>query len=267
LGQFYWNVSIGERVYMADYVCPPYSLSEEQSDTEVTWSRSTYMPKKEVEKIFDVELRKPAAGTVGLNQPYPHKGIYKAFFALMAVAVAVFVIGNLRNRGKIVTSQNFSFDGQTVNESQVQFSEAFTLKGKRNIEIEAYAPVSNSWVYMQFDLINEKSGGTTFFDQPIEYYSGIDWTEGSQTNKKVIGAVGKGTYILRAAAERKDWRMPMRVRVTIREGVMLLRYLLGLGVVLLVLPFFTFLHHRSFEQSRWSDASESGPFWAQESDS
>ena len=27
------------------------------------------------------------------------------------------------------------------------------------------------------------------------------------------------------------------------------------------------LHQRSFEQRRWSDASESGPFWAQETDS
>jgi hypothetical protein len=48
---------------------------------------------------------------------------------------------------------------------------------------------------------------------------------------------------------------------------MLFRYLLVLGGILLIIPFFTFLHHRSFEQRRWSDASESGPFWAQETES
>ncbi len=267
LGQFYWNVGIGERVYMADYVCPPYSLSEEQSENEVTWSRSTYMPKDEVEKIFGIELRKPASGTVGLNQPYGQKGVYKAFALLMMAAVAVFMLGNVRNRGKIVTSETFSFDGLTTSGSQVLFSKPFTLTGNRNIQVETVAPVNNSWVYMQYDLINETTGAATFFDSPVEYYRGADWSEGGQNAKKVLASVGKGTYTLRAGIERKDWQAPMSVNVTIREGVMQLRYLLGLGVLLLILPFFTFLHHRSFEQRRWSDASESGPFWAQETDS
>lgn len=267
LGQFYWNVGIGERVYMADYSCPPYSLSEEQSETEVTWSKSTYLPKKEVEKTFGIELRDPATGTVGLNQPYPHRGVYKAFMLVGALAIAVFAFGNVRNRGKIVTSQTFSYEAAPKSESQVQFSESFTLTGNRNIEIETYAPVSNSWVYMQFDLINQETGAATFFDQPVEFYSGSDWTEGNNRPKKVLASVGKGTYTLRAGIERKDWMRPIAVNVTIREGVMLFRYLLILGGFLLLIPLFTFLHQRSFEQRRWSDASESGPFWAQETDS
>jgi hypothetical protein len=267
LGQFYWNVGIGERVYMADYTCPPYSLSEEQTDTEVNWSRSTYLPKKKVEETFGIELRDPTPGTVGLNEPYGQTGVYKAFLALMVFAIAAFAIGNVRNRGTVVTSQTFSFDALEKSESQVQFSEPFELKGNRNIEVEVYAPVANSWVYLQGDLINEETGAATFFDQPVEFYSGPDWTEGTPRPTKIIGSVGKGAYVLRVGVERKDWRQPMKVRVTLREGVMLLRYLLVLGGVLLLIPFFTFLHQRSFEQRRWSDASESGPFWAQETES
>jgi hypothetical protein len=267
LGQFYWNVAIGERVHMADYTSPPYSLSEEQTETELNWSRSTYMPKKDVEDTFGIKLREPTSGTVGLNQPYPQAGIYKAFMALLVLGVVAFALGSVRNRGKAVLEETFTFEETTVSESQVQFSQPLKLAGRRNIEIEAFASVSNSWVYLQFDLINEKSGAVTFFDLPIEFYSGPDWTEGSSTSKKVLKSVGEGTYTLRVGSERKDYHLPMRVRVTVREGVMRLRYLLVLLGFLFMLPLFTFLHHRSFEQRRWSDASEDGPFWAQETES
>jgi hypothetical protein len=267
LGQFYWNVAIGERVHMAEYTAPPYSLSEEQTESEVNWSRSRYLPKQEVEKTFGIELRKPAHGTVGLNQPYPHAGIYKAFGMLLLAALAVFAMGSVRNHGKVVLEEKFFFEGQTLSEPQVQFSKPFNLRGGRNIEVEAFSAVHNSWVYVQFDLINEKTGAATFFDLPIEFYSGLDWKEGSTTSKKVLKTVGEGSYSLRVAADRQDFRSPVQVRVTVREGVMRTRYLFVLFGFLFLLPFFTFLHHRSFEQRRWSDASESGPFWAQETDS
>lgn len=267
LGQFYWNVEIGERVHMAEYTSPPYSLSEEQTETELNWSRSTYMPKKEVEKTFGIELREPASGTVGLNQPYPQAGIYKAFGTLLALAVLAFMVGGMRNRDRLVHTEDFSFAATSANGSQVQFSQPFELAGNRNIEVEAHSPVNNSWVYVQFDLVNEKTGAATFFDLPIEYYRGPDWSEGSTTSKKVLAKVGAGSHILRVAAEGKDFRSPMHVRVHIREGVMRLRHLLVLCLFLLMLPFLTFFHHRSFEQRRWSDASENGPFWAQETES
>lgn len=264
LGQFYWKVEPGERVAMRDYTCPPYSLSEEKTASEVNWSRSTYVPKDEIAKAFGVKLPNPASGTVGLNQPYTQAGIYKAFAILLVAAVAVFAMGAARNKGKLVHEQTYSF---APGEQEPVFSEAFTLAGKRNIEFEAYSYVNSAWVYSQFDLINEKTGEVTTFAVPIEHYSGPDWREGSTTSTKILKAVGAGNYTYRLATERDKLSDTMSIRVKIREGVPRPLYLLVLMGLLFVIPFFTFLHHRNFEQKRWSDASASGPLWAQEFES
>src|SRR5690606_10456763 len=105
------------------------------------------------------------------------------------------------------------------------------------------------------------------FDLPIEHYSGPDWSEGSSTSIKLLKAVGAGTYTYRLASERDQLISPMTARIAIREGVSRPFQLLVLLGFFFIIPFFTFMHHRSFEQKRWSDASKSGPLWAQEFES
>ncbi len=266
LGQFYWKVEIGERVEMSDYVNAPYSLTQERTPTEVNWSLSTYIPKEEIETKFGISLKPPNSGTVGLNQPYTQKGVYKAFGVMLILAIVAFVFTKSHNKGKVVFDETLSFPALTKSESQVDFTRVFTLAGNRNIEVKAFTPLRNSWVYLQFDMINEESGSATFFDLPIEYYSGADWSEGSTTSTKYLKAVGAGTYSLRVGTERKDWKRPLNVKVTIREGVTRVLYWFLLLGFLALLPFFTFLHHRSFELKRWSDASKPGPWWARSSE-
>ncbi len=275
LGQFYWNVEPGERVQMREFMSPPYTLSEERTATEINWSKGTYMPKEDIETRFGVELREPTAGTVGLGQPYPYGSVYKLFAVLLLLAIGAFAYGKTRATGKEVLRQTFDFvaaDAKlpgvaaVVPESQVAFSEPFTLKGGRNIEVEAYSSVNNSWVYLQFDLINQSTGAATFFDLPIERYSGSGWSEGSAKSKKVLKAVGSGEYTLRVGIERSRVKNPAQVRVVLREGVMRFRYFLVLLGFLALIPFFTMLHQRGFERRRWSDASMAGPVWSQEFD-
>ena len=43
-GEFYWRVSVGDKVRAADFVAPPFMLSQEMTDKEVNWSLGTYLP-------------------------------------------------------------------------------------------------------------------------------------------------------------------------------------------------------------------------------
>jgi DNA-directed RNA polymerase subunit RPC12/RpoP len=97
-GEFYWKVSVGEQARATDYVAPPLMLSKEipfnsgaqgtrvQSQAEeINWSLGAYVPLKEIERKFGVNL--PSPHTVAPNQVWPHKKIYVYWLALMAVAL------------------------------------------------------------------------------------------------------------------------------------------------------------------------------------
>jgi Domain of unknown function (DUF4178) len=58
-GEFYWRVSVGERVASADYIAPPAMLSRESTTGEENWTLATYLSRGEVERAI-----KPPAGAM-----------------------------------------------------------------------------------------------------------------------------------------------------------------------------------------------------------
>src|SRR5262249_57405519 len=72
-GEFYWNVSVRQGTYTADFVNPPYMLSAEFSEAsstkgESSWTHGVYLPVAEVEKSFGVSGL-PRPRSIGPNQP------------------------------------------------------------------------------------------------------------------------------------------------------------------------------------------------------
>ena len=91
LGEFYWQVEVGERVSGTDYVAPPAMLSSETSETEETWSLATYMTWREVSAAFGGagDVRDDAIG-IAPNQP----DAWTAASSVMAIAfVALIALG------------------------------------------------------------------------------------------------------------------------------------------------------------------------------
>jgi DNA-directed RNA polymerase subunit RPC12/RpoP len=97
-GEFYWKVTVGELARATDYVSAPLMLSKEMSVSadggqsaieaqEVNWSLGEYVPLKEIERKFNVNL--PSPHTIAPNQPFPNKKIYAYWGALMGVALVV----------------------------------------------------------------------------------------------------------------------------------------------------------------------------------
>jgi ssDNA-binding Zn-finger/Zn-ribbon topoisomerase 1 len=124
-GEFYWKVSVGEKVRAVDYVKAPEMLSKEISgqfgggdaaalqSEEINWSLGTYIPRKEVEEKFGVkDLPKPV--NVAPNQPFPHKGIYKYWALLLLAAIAVGIGTMMLDRKEKVFEQTFTFQPQAT---------------------------------------------------------------------------------------------------------------------------------------------------------
>jgi hypothetical protein len=98
-GEFYWRVEAGELARAVDYINAPEMLSKEESGGyvapgrkkstgtgEINWSLGTYVPLKEIERKFGVDL--PSPSNVAPNQPFRHKSIYK-YWALLSLAAIV----------------------------------------------------------------------------------------------------------------------------------------------------------------------------------
>src|SRR5277367_6187131 len=74
LGEFPWQVRVGDPVFVMDYVKPPHLLSYEKDKQsgEVTWSVGEYLYGKEIWQAFKLQGQPPEPIGVFENQPSPN---------------------------------------------------------------------------------------------------------------------------------------------------------------------------------------------------
>src|SRR5262249_16106624 len=95
LGEFPWQVRVGESAGGSDYVSPPRVSSGGQAGNEVTWWMGEYMSGKDVWKAFRITGSPPEAVGVYENQPSPlsaeTRNIWVAFGAFLVLLVAMMI--------------------------------------------------------------------------------------------------------------------------------------------------------------------------------
>lgn len=269
LGEFYWKVEQGEKVQATDYVAPPLMLSREvsrygQGGGEVNWSLGEYLPVEDVEKAFNL-TNLPRPSNVAPNQPFRHKYIYKYWLAYTFAALVLAVLLTVTAGGSSTAiTQTVQFQPlPNADETGKFFSEQrFELQGRRNLYVTASAPVSNSWVAMEGDLINDDTGLVQSFPLEISYYSGTEdgesWSEGGTSADAYVSGVPAGNYTLRLEAAWEKWQQPMTINLTVEQnktrGV---NFVLAL-ILLAFGPIVVIIWHVIFESRRWSESMFSG---------
>jgi hypothetical protein len=270
LGEFYWKVTVGEELQVADYVRPPEMLSREVSSSgetkEVNWSLGTYLRAQDIERAFDLKqpLSHPILPSVAPNQPFLHKGIYPSWALLSVVALLLgFVVLATGSRHKVY-EETIPFQPPLQPDTpDVFFSKPFDLQARRNVAITARANVDNSWVDIEGDLFNEDSGDVQTFSLPISYYYGTDggesWSEGSRESTAYLSALPGGQYTLRLEMIKEQRPGPVQISIQIVQGVPHLLHWILLLVFLSIIPLCVLAYHFYFEMCRWQDSPYS-PF-------
>jgi Domain of unknown function (DUF4178) len=268
LGEFPWEVRAGDTVVADDYVAPPFILSRERSEDEATWSRGEYVDGRAIWKAFGLPGAPPSPRGVYANQPSPHAGdaasYWKLFGAFAAVLVALMVMRLATARDASVFRERYLYD--PMDTAQAFVTPVFELPGgSGNVAIRTETDVSNQWLYVEYALINERTGQAWDFSREVSYYSGYDgdgrWSEGSRNDQAKIGPVPGGRYFLRiepqgGASEvaRPSDRTPISYAVVVRRDVPSLAFWL-VGLLLLVTPpVFGSLRAASFETQRWAES-------------
>ncbi|HKF59405.1 MAG TPA: DUF4178 domain-containing protein [Blastocatellia bacterium] len=286
-GEFYWKVTQGETVRAIDYVHPPQMLSLEMSVNaahpgrkqtpeqiaahkrsvetgEINWSLGTYVDTRTVERAFGIG-KLPAAAKPAPNQVFPHKKIYKYWGLLTLATFLLWLVIAISAPDQKIFQQTFSLQPlPNATSTQTVFTDPIELHGNRNIQVTASAPVSNSWLYVDGDFYNDKTGLDQSFELPVEYYFGSDsdgsWSEGSTTNSVHISALPADKYVLRLEVSWGDnYQAPASVGVTVEQGVARGTHLLFTLLALSVIPVIVMIKHFNFSRRRWAD-SKFSPF-------
>jgi hypothetical protein len=270
LGEFPWQVRVGDTAVTRDFVAPPRMLSEEQTPEETTWSLGTYTPAAQIWSAFGLPDRPPHARGVYANQPDEYKplagSMAKRYLLFVAVIVALLLVRLVTASRETVFATNAAFLRANVPvDSLVFLTPSFTITGRTaDLEIRTEAQVDNGWAYFDYALVNEATGTTYEFGREVSYYHGRDsdgsWSEGSQHDRAILPSVPPGTYFMRVAPEVQDPSGLVGYRIVVRRDVPTYTpYLIALALLALP-PILVGLRAWGMESARWkeSDYAPSG---------
>lgn len=201
-GEFYWQVRVGDRAMMHDYIAPPEMLSLEESHGEQVWSESRYVEPMEVAQAFKLsQIRQPYK--VGPCQPNPYHKLrqtaWMTFGAYLAASFILMVLSQMLSANKVVYSKTGT--ATTDPTSLTLVTDKFEIPGRTsNVVVKTRASVNNRWAYFHCVLVNDDTDVALDFGSDVAYYSGSDsdgaWSEGSTTNEVTLPRVPKGNYYM-----------------------------------------------------------------------
>lgn len=267
LGEFYWKVRVGQQVKMSDYIAPPEMLSCEESQDEITWSRSRYIDYKEVFAAFKLQPYSPTLGSIAPNQPSPYERIHSqaaTAWLIFFVLLTVFEFAHLATaKNKVVTRQTISVP---ANVSFVDITTpSFILdNGSQNVALDFTCPdLNNSWVYVSGELVNDKTGETYPFERSIEYYYGYEdgesWREGGTSADVVISRVPVGLYYINIDGESGSFTTSRtcNIQLAVKEDIPTFSNYFWSVAIITVFPLLLWWLRHTFEVSRWSESDHS----------
>ncbi|MGI8744941.1 MAG: DUF4178 domain-containing protein [Bryobacteraceae bacterium] len=253
LGEFPWQVHVGEVVLAQDYIAVPRMLSSETTGEEVTWSLGEYWTAQQIWQAFRLPGSAPAASGIFANQPTPYLGkVYPAwrlwFQLMLALAVVALFFGVTAPR-KEVFRQRYSFTAGMPGAAFV--TSPFELTGSTsNLEIATHTDLSSNWAYFNLALINETTGTARDFGREISHYS----DEGSPNDRVVIPNVSAGKYYLRVEPEMQAGQNSMNYELIVRHGVPAYGWLWLAALLLSIPPIFKGIRAAAFESRRWRES-------------
>jgi hypothetical protein len=265
LGEFYWEVSAGETAQASEYVAPPYSVNVDATESEVSYTLGEYLAPAVIQEAFQLKEALPPLQGIAPSQPNPHSSASSwKWSGIWLVALVLLFLGlNLLAANEQVLDTTVRLEPESVSgqPSAMHFSEPFTIRKRGNVRAEVFSSVSNNWIGVQGDLVNQETGEVRSFYQELSFYSGQDsdgaWTEGSRDNTEYLSAVAPGTYVLRTTAAFPAG-LPIQGRaykVVLTSDVPRGTWFCFALVLLLLGPVFAYLRSSSFESARWADSN------------
>lgn len=262
LGEFPWQVRVGESAEVSDYISPPRVLSSERTGNEVTWSMGEYMSGHDLWRTFRLSGDPPQPVGVYENQPSSMRGDVQnvwMLFGAFLLAVVVLMIGfDVSAQNKQIFTGSYKYDSRQRGETSFVTND-FELTGHTsNVQVETSTDLDNHWVYLNYALINEDTGQAFDFGREVSYYHGYDsdgsWSEGGPNDKVAVPSVPSGRYYLRVEPEGDPGYGVTYYNITVKRDVPQYSFY-GIALLALLVPAVLLTWRSlSFEHMRWAES-------------
>lgn len=276
LGEFPWQVRVGDKVTATDFVDPPGILSAEvTADQEVTWSLGEYTRGADIWKSLGLSGEPPEPEGVFANQPSPYAGATKRMWRtaglLLALAIALWIVHLASAREKLVFTRDFTYNPRLIQDASL-VTPTFELDGRASaVRVDTTTNVNNQWLGVGYALINEDTGESREFAREVSFYSGVEdgeaWSEGSRSDSVTLPHVPPGRYFLRIEPEGERTGVPVSYRVNVIRDVSTSMWFLAALVLVIVPPIMTSIRAAGFEARRWADSDHGASSSADSDDS
>ena len=258
IGEFTWRVRVGEVSQLDDYVAPPYLLTRETTDKEVSWSLAEYVPPGEIEQAFKLKSLPEPRG-VHASQPSPvvdrHRQVCRTFWVFFVLAVLLQLGLWAREQEEVFVRESLTLQADA---EEPILSKPFVIReALPTLVVENRAGLSNDWVFLNLALVNEATGEARHGSQELSYYWGSDggesWSEGSPDGEMVFREVPPGTWRLVLEHEMDGRRQdPIQDTLVVRRGGSSWSNIILLFLFLAAFPLFTRWRVFAFEVERWA---------------
>jgi hypothetical protein len=255
LGEFPWQVRVGDSVEADDYVAPPYVISSETTAEETVWSYGIYVDGSALWRSFQLTGGPPRPRGVYANQPSPYGGkvggVWRRFLLLIAALIAVGAVLAAIRRPDIVFEQRYSYASNSIVQ-QAFVTHVFQVHGpETNVSVHIGTDTAEEASFV-VSLINDDTGRALDFTEDVERSAVI-------TASNVPG----GRYYLRIEPQMDAGTArvaTMNYTISVGEGGVSWFPLLIAAFLLLIPPIVTTIRRFSFENTRWQESDYGSMF-------
>jgi len=259
IGEFTWLIKIKDTVKLDDYVAPPFMLTLEKTDNEISWSLAEYVPWQEIGAAFKPKnLIKPSG--VYANQPNPAKNELRPTWTFFIVLFLLAFITQIA----LFSDKKISTDSALVSiGSDTLFLNSFKLDKESNLELKTHAErLDNEWFELGLGLVRESDGEARYGSVEVSYYNGWDpedgyWAENDLNRTLVFRDVPPGTWRILANGFESDKTHAIPISVEVREYRAPWGNFIFLIFGLIVWPIILIFKYISFEKARWAESDYS----------
>ncbi len=260
-GEFYWRVKKSDSVKYVDYIAPPFMLSVEENDEEITVSSGQYLEPGVVASAFGIKNVPDKVG-VACNQPAPAQG---DLLYMWIVAAIFLVLAWTVHTGSWITSAkadvvSTTFQVDPAEQDDTITTPSFFIEKKSNVLIKSGASLDNDWLELRLSLVNELSNKEYSLVQAMEYYHGHDsdgyWSEGSPNSKTYMSSVPPGTYRLLIDVDAGAFakHQPAKFSVKVTNDLPAPSNFWIIVFMIILYPACVAAHCFNFEQQRWYES-------------
>lgn len=262
LGEFPWQVRVGDKATVSDYVSPPHMLSKEVTEDETTWSIGSYTDPRRIWEAFALPGAPRAPRGVFENQPDDYAPAARDFGKLFGVFALVLFLLFVGREATAANTRLFTgdFSFRPLGSDTGAFvTEVFPITGRTSdVEVKIHADVRNSWAFFNLSLINEQTGKAVDFGREVSYYDGVDedgsWDEGKQDDRSFLPAVPAGNYFLRVQPSGPVLGDITLYTITLTRDVARNSWFLIAFALLAIVPLFMGFRAWAFEVQRWRES-------------